>query len=502
MGEERSGTSEVEVEDTDDDNVFNSSTQSEAISAKSLIIASTTPEAAKSSSSSSNASSSGSAAISKSDSISHQKPPTSVRVVTSPLVTHLSTPSSSLPSSTLPASSRKASLDSVSRYARTPKYRTIVPNPGHRPLTPYQIALGHSFNRHPWHPMGMVPASPPAVARYEEERIDSLIEDAKIQTRFKSTVTLLEAQRSAESSTKKSSQMEQRENASTCNLGNSRDWRRSIHFAGDHIKVLIKCKILNVHAQSCNCSICSPETGTSKPKKHAQEGAHSSSYGSSTDSSLLSGSDASGAYLFHDIGRQSNFVKNLPLQINIIVEYPTDPSRLPSGDELELIEAALEQNRLDRERLQGDYISSIGAFENKIQQMQEELKSMKASFAEGFKAISTETDRLNLSLLTYCRNRKARQSDSPGEINGQQEIEPRSAPAEYQARRKQNYLDKRRTNSDTSMMESAQKKCSNRSCFKKAEWRCRGCSKAYYCSKTCQEHHWAYGHDSECDSDD
>ena len=34
-----------------------------------------------------------------------------------------------------------------------------------------------------------------------------------------------------------------------CNLGNSRDWRRSIHFAGDHIKVLIKCKILNVHAQ-------------------------------------------------------------------------------------------------------------------------------------------------------------------------------------------------------------------------------------------------------------
>jgi hypothetical protein len=34
-----------------------------------------------------------------------------------------------------------------------------------------------------------------------------------------------------------------------CNLGNSRDWRRSIHFAGDHIKVLIKCKILLVHAQ-------------------------------------------------------------------------------------------------------------------------------------------------------------------------------------------------------------------------------------------------------------
>ena len=95
--------------------------QSEAISAKSLTIASTTPEAAKTNSSSSNASSSGSVAISKSDSVSHQKPPSSVRVVTSPLVTHLSTPSSSLPSSTLPASSRKASFDSVSRYARTPK---------------------------------------------------------------------------------------------------------------------------------------------------------------------------------------------------------------------------------------------------------------------------------------------------------------------------------------------------------------------------------------------
>ena len=37
-----------------------------------------------------------------------------------------------------------------------------------------------------------------------------------------------------------------------CNLGNSRDWRRSIHFAGDHIKVLIKCKILLVHAQVVN----------------------------------------------------------------------------------------------------------------------------------------------------------------------------------------------------------------------------------------------------------
>ena len=62
-----------------------------------------------------------------------------------------------------------------------------------------------------------------------------------------------------------------------------------------------------------------------------------------------------------------------------------------------------------------------------------------------------ETDRLTVNLLAYCRT-KERRGESPDEERN----EPRSAPAEFEARRKQNFYDKRRTNSDTSMMRSTQ----------------------------------------------
>ena len=76
-----------------------------------------------------------------------------------------------------------------------------------------------------------------------------------------------------------------------------------------------------------------------------------------------------------------------------------------------------------------------------------------------FKEISSETDRLTVNLLAYCRT-KGRRAESLDEEQNEQP-EPRSAPAEFQARRKQNFYDKRRTNSDTSMMRSTQERNKN-----------------------------------------
>ena len=70
------------------------------------------------------------------------------------------------------------------------------------------------------------------------------------------------------------------------------------------------------------------------------------------------------------------------------------------------------------------------------------------------KEISSETDRLTVNLLAYCRT-KGRRGESP-DAERNEPSEPRSAPAEFEARRKQNFYDKRRTNSDTSMMRSTQ----------------------------------------------
>ena len=175
-----------------------------------------------------------------------------------------------------------------------------------------------------------------------------------------------------------------------------------------------------------------------------------------------------------------------------------------------------------------------------FQQMQEELKSMKASFAEGFKV---NQNRLITFSITSCRlgikhgDRSAKpelidvlsqQKSTPERLAGRNQRPARDwaeISSSRISREEETKLSWQETHqfryvydgicSGTGLSFSSlatflrrfflpmqKKKCSNRSCFKKAEWRCRGCSKAYYCSKTCQEHHWAYGHDSECDSDD
>ncbi|CBY35106.1 unnamed protein product [Oikopleura dioica] len=519
MGEERSGTSEVEVEDTDDDNVFNSSTQSEVLSAKSLKIASTPSEPAKSSSDSSNASSAGSsnAALSKSEVVVNSQ---SMPIITktSPLVTHLITPSSQLPHS---ATLRSTSLESIARYtATTPQYRTIVPNPGHRPLTPYQLALGHRYNRSPWI---IDDARNLPYRSLDENRIDNLIEDARKTNPLQVYCNApggtkicgkLYKEKFANGTKGKCIEFENRmltpfEFEKACNLGNSRDWRRSIHFSGDHIKVLIKCKILLVHAQSCNCAICSPETGASKPKYEIESRRKRSKDG---NLSAIENTPKR-AHLIHsrlDPRLSRHFFPDPTprphtysiYQININFENPSDPARIPSElpNELELLEAALELNRQKRDQFFVDYESTVGELEGQITTLQEKLKTIKNSLSDRFKEINSETDRLTVNLLAYCQT-KRRHGESP-ETERNEQPEPRSAPAEFQDRRKQNFYDKRRTNSDTSMMRSSQISCSNRNCLKKAEWRCRGCSKAYYCSKMCQEYHWMYGHDSECDSDD
>jgi len=508
MGEERSGTSEVDVEDTDDDNVFNSSTQSEVLSAKSLKIASSTPEAAKSASDSSNASSAGSAAaanLSKSDLVLTSQA-TPIISQTSPLVTHLINPSSQHP---LSSALRNTSVESIARFtATTPQYRTIVPNPGHRPLTPYQLALGHRYNRSPWI---IEDARNLSYRTLDDDRLDNLIEDARKTNPLQVYCNApggakicgkLFKEKFANGTKGKCIEFENRmltpfEFERACNLGNSRDWRRSIHFAGDHIKVLIKCKILLVHAQSCNCAICSPETGASKPKyemeirrKRPKDGNLSAIENPSKRAHLIHS---------HLDPRLTRHFFPDPTPRPHTYSMPSDPARLPSAlpGELELLEAALEHNREKRDLFLVDYESTVGELEAQISTLQEKLKTIKNSLSDRFKEISSETDRLTVNLLAYCRT-KGRRGESPDEESN----EPRSAPAEFEARRKQNFYDKRRTNSDTSMMRSTQISCSNRNCLKKAEWRCRGCSKAYYCSKMCQEHHWMYGHDSECDSDD
>lgn len=318
-----------------------------------------------------------------------------------------------------------------------------------------------------------------------------------------------------------------------CKLEQSRDWRRSIHCQGDTLKDLIRQGVLKPHAQSCACDICSPDQKHGITPKYEEE--VNQRRNNKRKANSMSRFTKSGRKdIFFPSESHTPLIPNtqIPGKAKTLSNHQLFQSSLFSIlDQSDKIKLRLIAEKFDKFRTESEIKSSnledrILICEKELQLLKESAIEEKTSFQEReyelINLLTTLTDsmeksgRIRQSIISgngFYPN-QAPQSQpktaslvytdgTPLSISSERLKMPRSAPPESPIRSVLVHPDKRRTSSDTSGIKQnlQSQECSNIQCKNVAQWRCIGCEKSIYCGKDCQEMHWDNGHEDECDGE-
>lgn len=259
-----------------------------------------------------------------------------------------------------------------------------------------------------------------------------------------------------------------------CGRANSKDWKRSIRYAGRTLQCLIEEGLLEPHASSCPCASCTDDETVSGPvrlftpyKRRKKELNSDTEDKGNSDAMVVSvsqdGSIPSGASLVDSLSiNQASFMSEDSGSVIVAPATPAHSSR-NTGANLDFQE----------QRHWWQLEEMVKNLSRQVQEIQKQVEAVKAQ--------SLESRDVGLQQLRLQMENEKKEALNTSRIEAQMNLSRAILEA--------------RSEKDIAVQQALQQLCAN--CNREAFSDCTGCNRVSYCGAFCQRKDWA-NHRNDC----